>query len=519
MRISTCMPLILHLVFGATEKRFVMLHSVNSGNFPSRTVLTPWRIILHVIFEENNLWKALALWISPLRFCKKGFTEDMILQTTKPIALKRTLARMLSLPIVSCLDCSDLDKENEKMELFLKALWDCDEAENVKACEEAVDPSDQNVHSQRCEKVIPGPGGSLWLLSSTVFWVTELLRLSLMKRLKFGWERHVEQGSLWKWFRPREFPPGRPVVANTRREWLPVGTVWRNVRLQICTQLVLMLHKFTVCSRSQPCRIGLWRVRHSHCFSFGINKPVWTDCVAASENPGRLWCDPKWIVTGALYGLTTAPRDWGGFRDATLSQRTWCGTVDGSKVQFSFNQLKDPNVWQILKTSREWCRWPSVSWQRRSYWSGLCKDSVSMGDIWVWKGQFVDLAEVLRGGASQHLRRAQDSSGVLCSWTASSTCQWGASTSSISFQRILLQTLKLTLVPGFGRWTPVDQWQDWAWYCRGSSQDQPVADQKSSLADSMWHWSSEVFEACPRPWSHLPWSSSSRSRRRSTQEN
>ena len=47
---------------------------------------------------------------------------------------------------------SDLDKENEKMELFLKALWDCDEAENVKACEEAVDPSDQNVHSQRCEK-------------------------------------------------------------------------------------------------------------------------------------------------------------------------------------------------------------------------------------------------------------------------------------------------------------------------------------------------------------------------------
>ena len=61
----------------------------------------------------------------------------------------------------------------------------------------------------------------------------------------------------------------------------------------------------------------------------------------------------QWIVTGALYGLTTAPRDWGKFRDGRVAKMSWKEVIKGVTWNLSFEQLKDPNVWKIQGMSSD----------------------------------------------------------------------------------------------------------------------------------------------------------------------
>ena len=76
--------------------------------------------------------------------------------------------------------------------------------------------------------------------------------------------------------------------------------------------------------------------------------------------------DEHWVITSAMYGLVTSPKDWSVYRDAELQKMEGVVTVqmeDGvlEERKFGFRPLKDANLWAIQETSsasssstREW---------------------------------------------------------------------------------------------------------------------------------------------------------------------
>ena len=51
-----------------------------------------------------------------------------------------------------------------------------------------------------------------------------------------------------------------------------------------------------------------------------------------------------------MYGLTTAPRDWGIHRDATVKDLEWTHvTEQGRRVKLGFKQLEDANLWAVTE--------------------------------------------------------------------------------------------------------------------------------------------------------------------------
>ena len=63
---------------------------------------------------------------------------------------------------------------------------------------------------------------------------------------------------------------------------------------------------------------------------------------------GVIDADTMWIVTGAVYGLTTAPRDWAIFRDQRLKSFRWQMAVEKETLEMSFEPLGDANLWKIV---------------------------------------------------------------------------------------------------------------------------------------------------------------------------
>ena len=62
-----------------------------------------------------------------------------------------------------------------------------------------------------------------------------------------------------------------------------------------------------------------------------------------------------WLVTGALYGLITSPRDWSNFRDGEVSQFRWHVTVDEvvGEVEMRFAPAGDANLWKVMEVVSE----------------------------------------------------------------------------------------------------------------------------------------------------------------------
>ena len=68
------------------------------------------------------------------------------------------------------------------------------------------------------------------------------------------------------------------------------------------------------------------------------------------QEAGLTAADEVWVVTGAMYGLTTAPRDWGIHRDATVKTMEWTSkTQSGREVKLGFKQLGDANLWAVAE--------------------------------------------------------------------------------------------------------------------------------------------------------------------------
>ena len=58
------------------------------------------------------------------------------------------------------------------------------------------------------------------------------------------------------------------------------------------------------------------------------------------QEAGLTAADEVWVVTGTMYGLTTAPRDWGIHRDETVKTMEWTSkTESGREVKLGFKQL------------------------------------------------------------------------------------------------------------------------------------------------------------------------------------
>ena len=69
-----------------------------------------------------------------------------------------------------------------------------------------------------------------------------------------------------------------------------------------------------------------------------------------------------WLIRLAMYGLTTSPRDWSIYRDATIPVQSWTRTRQGVEVTGSFVKTPEANLWRIEE--RE-----TLSGQ--THWTGL----------------------------------------------------------------------------------------------------------------------------------------------------
>ena len=76
--------------------------------------------------------------------------------------------------------------------------------------------------------------------------------------------------------------------------------------------------------------------------------------------------DEHWVITSAMYGLVTSPKDWSVYRDAELQKMEGVITMndqeeDSNDKRFGFRPLKDANLWAIQEvtstpasSTREW---------------------------------------------------------------------------------------------------------------------------------------------------------------------
>ena len=73
------------------------------------------------------------------------------------------------------------------------------------------------------------------------------------------------------------------------------------------------------------------------------------------EEAGLAQKGEHWLVSAAMYGLVTSPKDWSSFRDAELQKIVGSyGSADANPggdpaVHFGFKPMDDPNLWAIQK--------------------------------------------------------------------------------------------------------------------------------------------------------------------------
>lgn len=61
-----------------------------------------------------------------------------------------------------------------------------------------------------------------------------------------------------------------------------------------------------------------------------------------------------WVVSSAMYGLVTSPKDWSVYRDSELlKMRGDVTTAEGEQLSFGFQPLKDANLWAIKEVAKE----------------------------------------------------------------------------------------------------------------------------------------------------------------------
>lgn len=110
-----------------------------------------------------------------------------------------------------------------------------------------------------------------------------------------------------------------------------------------------------------------------------------------------------WLVRLAMYGLTTSPRDWSQYRDATLPQITWTRSREGREVKGVFNKTADENLEETDQISGQ------------KVWSGLM--SVYVDDI-------------LLSGEEEAVSAALQS---LSSTWATSSVEWASTSTPVHF--------------------------------------------------------------------------------------
>eukprot|EP00913_Durusdinium_trenchii_P014186 g13313.t1 len=118
-------------------------------------------------------------------------------------------------------------------------------------------------------------------------------------------------------------------------------------------------------------------LRNWHCLSLDVKSAFLLAPKAQGElvivKPPRILADAglakqdeHWVITSAMYGLVTSPKDWSVYRDAELEKMEGETTVPNEEEKpeikkFGFKPLRDANLWAIQEMSpssssstREW---------------------------------------------------------------------------------------------------------------------------------------------------------------------
>lgn len=87
-----------------------------------------------------------------------------------------------------------------------------------------------------------------------------------------------------------------------------------------------------------------------------LNAPRTSASIIATEVPGVMRqlqladTDQIWLIVGALYGLTTSPRDWQLCRDARLPEIRWQQSDEDGKIQECWmKKTAEDNLWLIKR--------------------------------------------------------------------------------------------------------------------------------------------------------------------------
>ena len=70
------------------------------------------------------------------------------------------------------------------------------------------------------------------------------------------------------------------------------------------------------------------------------------------QEAGLTAADEVWVIARSTYGLTTAPRDWGIHRGATVKTMERASkTENGREVKLGFKQLGGANLWAVAESA------------------------------------------------------------------------------------------------------------------------------------------------------------------------
>ena len=68
---------------------------------------------------------------------------------------------------------------------------------------------------------------------------------------------------------------------------------------------------------------------------------------------GLVSSDEVWIIPSALYGMTTAPRDWAHYPDEKVRSWRWTMETEGRSWEMRLKPFGDQNMWGIYKKNAE----------------------------------------------------------------------------------------------------------------------------------------------------------------------
>ena len=249
----------------------------------------------------------------------------------------------------------DLDRENEALEVFIKEVKIAENEKLMEACREAAEEGQvlqtKTFALSEVRKELPK-----WIPALEKE-VTSILSNQAVQRVKASEaEKYMEQMRAEGYLVERV--PGKAVFTQK------AGSGRLKARICVCGNLMSErasedLYASGVDSTQVRVMVRKAALNQWEMASLDIQTAFLLAPTSQKElivmTPPRVLveaelvaADEVWIITAALYGMTTAPRDWAKFRDEqVLSWRWTIEDAGGELCQIQLKPLGDQNLWGI----------------------------------------------------------------------------------------------------------------------------------------------------------------------------